>query len=91
MHGNWVISSLRVRSVPGLELIHGDPTDTASLFKALDISAPTEVYILGAKSHVAFSWEQAQQTAQVTAIGELNLLEAIRVSCPGASSRPRFY
>ena len=77
--------------VPGLELIHGDLTDTASLFKALDISAPTEVYNLGAKSHVAFSWEQAQQTAQVTAIGVLNLLEAIRVSCPDASSRPRFY
>ena len=77
--------------VPGLELIHGDLTDTASLFKALDISVPTEVYNLGAKSHVAFSWEQAQQTAQVTAIGVLNLLEAIRVSCPDTSSRPRFY
>ena len=76
--------------VPGLEFIHGDLTDTASLFKALDISAPSEVYNLGAKSHVAFSWEQAQQTAQVTAIGVLNLLEAIRVSSD-ASSRPRFY
>jgi GDPmannose 4,6-dehydratase len=77
--------------VPELELIHGDLTDTASLFKALDISAPTEVYNLGAKSHVAFSWEQAQQTAQVTAIGVLNLLEAIRISCPDAANRPRFY
>ena len=77
--------------VPGLELIHGDLTDAASLFKALDISAPTEVYNLGAKSHVAFSWEQAQQTAQVTAVGVLNLLEAIRVSCSEESSRPRFY
>jgi GDPmannose 4,6-dehydratase len=46
---------------------------------------------LGAKSHVAFSWEQAQQTAQVTAIGVLNLLEAIRMSYPDASERPRFY
>ena len=77
--------------VPGLELIHGDLTDTASLFRALDVSAPTEVYNLGAKSHVAFSWEQAQQTAQVTAIGVLNLLEAIRISCPDSSNRPRFY
>jgi GDPmannose 4,6-dehydratase len=82
----------RIKSeVPGLELIHGDLTDTASLFKALDVSAPTEIYNLGAKSHVAFSWEQAQQTAQVTAIGVLNLLEAIRISCPEASNRPRFY
>jgi GDPmannose 4,6-dehydratase len=82
----------RIKSeVPGLELIQGDLTDTASLFRAIDIAAPTEVYNLGAKSHVAFSWEQAQQTAQVTAIGVLNLLEAIRISCPDASSRPCFY
>ena len=78
-------------AVPGLELIHGNLTDTASLFKALDISSPTEVYNLGAKSHVAFSWEQAQQTAQVTAIGVLNLLEAIRVSSSDPATRPRFY
>ena len=55
------------------------------------LAAPDEVYNLGAKSHVAFSWEQAQQTAQVTAIGVLNLLEAIRISCPDAQGRPRFY
>ena len=77
--------------VPGLELIHGDLTDTSTLFRALEISSPDEVYNLGAKSHVAFSWEQAQQTAQVTAIGVLNLLEAIRISFPDAANRPRFY
>ncbi len=82
----------QIRSeIPGLELIHGDLTDTASLFRAIDISTPTEIYNLGAKSHVAFSWEQAQQTAQVTAIGVLNLLEAIRVSFSEVSNRPRFY
>jgi GDPmannose 4,6-dehydratase len=77
--------------VPGLQLIHGDLTDTSSLFRALEIATPDEVYNLGAKSHVAFSWEQAQQTAQVTAIGVLNLLEAIRVSYSDAQGRPRFY
>jgi GDPmannose 4,6-dehydratase len=77
--------------VPGLQLIHGDLTDTNSLFRALEIAAPAEVYNLGAKSHVAFSWEQAQLTAQVTAIGVLNLLEAIRISCPDSAQRPRFY
>ena len=77
--------------VPGLQLIHGDLTDTNSLFRALEIAAPDEVYNLGAKSHVAFSWEQAQQTAQVTAIGVLNLLEAIRVGYSDAQGRPRFY
>jgi GDPmannose 4,6-dehydratase len=74
-----------------LELIHGDLTVTSTLFRALEISSPDEVYNLGAKSHVAFSWEQAQQTAQVTAIGVLNLLEAIRISYPNAGQRPRFY
>lgn len=77
--------------VPGLQLIHGDLTATSSLFRALEIAIPDEVYNLGAKSHVAFSWEQAQQTAQVTAIGVLNLLEAIRISCSESSTRPRFY
>ncbi|MFM1778690.1 MAG: hypothetical protein RL741_1308 [Actinomycetota bacterium] len=77
--------------VPGLQLINGDLTDTTTLFRALEIAVPDEVYNLGAKSHVAFSWEQAQQTAQVTAIGVLNLLEAIRISCPDAAGRPRFY
>jgi GDPmannose 4,6-dehydratase len=77
--------------VPGLQLIHGDLTDTNSLFRALEIANPDEIYNLGAKSHVAFSWEQAQQTAQVTAIGVLNLLEAIRISYPDAQGRPRFY
>ena len=46
---------------------------------------------MGKKSHVAFSRVQAQQAAQVTAIGVLNLFEAIRVSCPDASSRPQIY
>jgi GDPmannose 4,6-dehydratase len=77
--------------VPGLQLIHGDLTDTDSLFRALEIAAPHEIYNLGAKSHVGSSWEQAQQTAQVTAIGVLNLLEVIRISCPDAAQRPRFY
>ena len=80
-----------LNQVPGLRIINGDLTDTASLFRALDIASPSEIYNLGAKSHVAFSWEQAQQTAQVTAIGVLNLLEAIRVSSTDPATRPRFY
>ena len=80
-----------ITEVPGLKLIHGDLTDTSTLFRALEIASPDEVYNLGAKSHVAFSWEQAQQTAQVTAIGVLNLLEAIRISYPDGLNRPNFY
>jgi GDPmannose 4,6-dehydratase len=81
-----------VRSeLPGVKLINGDLTDTASLFRALDTSAPDEVYNLGAISYVAYSWDQAQLTSQVTALGVLNLLEAIRINTVGGSSKPKFY
>jgi GDPmannose 4,6-dehydratase len=78
-------------ALPGVNLINGDLTDTASLFRALDTSAPDEVYNLGAISYVAYSWDQAQLTSQVTAMGVLNLLEAIRINTVGGSSKPKFY
>lgn len=79
------------RELPDVNLIAGDLTDTASLFRALDTSAPDEVYNLGAISFVAYSWNQAQLTSQVTALGVLNLLEAIRINNSSGSSGPRFY
>lgn len=72
-------------------LIKGDLTDTASLFRALDTAAPDEVYNLGAISFVAYSWDQAQLTSQVTALGVLNLLEAIRINSANGSPMPKFY
>ena len=81
-----------VRSVlPDVELINGDLTDPSSLFRAIDKSTPAEVYNLGAISFVAYSWEQAQLTSQVTGIGVLNLLEAIRISYGEDHSGVRFY
>ena len=81
-----------VRSVlPEVNLINGDLTDTASLFRALDTSAPDEVYNLGAISYVAYSWDQAQLTSQVTALGVLNMLEAIRINTANGSTKPKFY
>jgi GDPmannose 4,6-dehydratase len=77
--------------IPGINLINGDLTDTASLFRALDTAAPDEVYNLGAISYVAYSWDQAQLTSQVTALGVLNLLEAIRINTSNGSTKPKFY
>ena len=79
------------RELPGINLINGDLTDTASLFRALDAAAPDEVYNLGAISYVAYSWDQAHLTSQVTALGVLNMLEAIRINTANGSSKPKFY
>lgn len=77
--------------LPDVKLIKGDLTDTASLFRALDTSAPDEIYNLAAISFVAYSWDQAQLTSQVTALGVLNLLEAIRINASSGSQMPKFY
>ncbi len=77
--------------LPDVEIINGDLTDPSSLFRAINKSSPDEVYNLGAISFVAYSWEQAQLTSQVTGIGVLNLLEAIRISYGEDLSSIRFY
>lgn len=61
-----------------ITLIHGDLTDQTSLLEALEISKPQECYNFAAQSFVHTSWEQPILTANVTGIGALNLLEAIR-------------
>ena len=62
--------------VPGVTMVKGDLTDPASLFRVMREVKPTEVYNLGAMSFVGDSWAQPMLTAQVNAIGTLNLLEA---------------
>jgi GDPmannose 4,6-dehydratase len=68
-------------------LIDGDLVDMTSILRALDTSSPDEVYNLGAQSFVATSWRQPLLTANVTGIGALHVLEAIRIHAPKA----RFY
>jgi GDPmannose 4,6-dehydratase len=63
---------------PEVILIQGDLTDFASLINAIDISSPNEVYNLGAISFVGLSFKQPELTANVTGLGPLRLLEAIR-------------
>jgi GDPmannose 4,6-dehydratase len=70
-----------------VELLEGDLTDISSIIRALNKANPSEVYNLAAQSFVATSWEQPITTSQVTGIGVLNVLEAIRLS----NKQIRFY
>ena len=78
-------------TVPGVMLLTGDLGDVSSLLRALEVAQPDEVYNLGAISFVAYSWENAMMTTDVTAKGVLNILEAVRLYSHDDPSRVRFY
>jgi GDPmannose 4,6-dehydratase len=59
-------------------LHYGDLTDSNSIFKIINEIRPNEIYNLGAQSHVGVSFENPEYTAQVTGLGCLRILEAIR-------------
>ena len=61
-----------------LVTFYGDLTDSSSLVRAIKESQPHEIYNLAAQSHVRISFDIPQYTAQVNALGLMNLLEAIR-------------
>tara|TARA_R110001592_G_scaffold135872_1_gene352454 strand:+ start:2781 stop:3764 length:984 start_codon:yes stop_codon:yes gene_type:complete len=65
-----------------LNLVYGDITDMASLISVIQKCKPQEIYNLAAQSHVRISFDQPIYTSQVTGIGTLNLLEAIRLIDP---------
>src|SRR3954471_11497170 len=77
--------------LPDVRLHHGDLTDMSSLIRALRDSDPDEVYNLGAVSFVAYSWENAPLTTDVTAKGVLNILEAVRLHTGDRPDSIRFY
>jgi len=77
--------------VPDVQLLTGDLLDLSSLLRAMEHSEPDEVYNLAAISFVAYSWENAMLTADVTAKGVLNMLEAVRLHAHDEPSRVRFY
>lgn len=79
------------RTVPGVQLLTGDLTDMSSLIRALNTAQPDEVYNLGAISFVAYSWENAQLTSDVTGKGVLNILEAVRLYAGSDLGKVRFY
>jgi GDPmannose 4,6-dehydratase len=79
--------SIVERIVPGVEFIEGDLLDQSSLIAALETCQPTEVYNLGAISFVGLSFKQAVLTGEVTGLGVVRMLEAIRTVNP----KIRFY
>ena len=81
----WRLGALGI--LKDVNLIDGDIIDLGSITRALARSKATEVYNLAAQSFVATSWHQPLLTAEVTGVGALNVLEAIRLH----DDRIRFY
>ena len=84
-------TSLIQEEHPYVELVQGDLADLTSLITAVEQVQPAEVYNLGAISFVAYSWENAFVTSDVTAMGVLNVLEAVRLHAGDDPSAIRFY
>ncbi len=77
--------------IPGLELIGGDLQDLSSLIAAIETVQPDEVYNLGAISFVQLSFKQPELTGDITGLGVLRMLEAVRI-VGGMQNNPiRFY
>ncbi|EUC14744.1 GDP-mannose 4,6-dehydratase [Paraburkholderia hospita] len=83
----WRIAELGIERHPNLHLVEYDLTDLGASIRLLQTSGATEVYNLAAQSFVGVSFDQPMTTGQITALGPVNLLEAIRIVNPGI----RFY
>jgi GDPmannose 4,6-dehydratase len=83
----WRLEELGVLGHPNLELVEFDLTDLSAAIRLLKQAEPSEVYNLAAQSFVGVSFDQPITTAEITGIGCLNLLEAIRI----VNSQIRFY
>lgn len=83
----WRVDQLGIRDNPAFHLVEYDLTDLGSTIRLLQKTEATEVYNLAAQSFVAVSFDQPMTTAQITGLGPLNLLEAIRIVNP----KVRFY
>jgi GDPmannose 4,6-dehydratase len=79
------------RIIPSIQLLEGDLRDLPSLIGAMEIAQPDEVYNLGAISFVGLSWKQAELTGEITGMGVLRILEAIRIHTGNDMSKVRFY
>jgi GDPmannose 4,6-dehydratase len=83
----WRIEELGIQNDPNLHLVEYDLTDLGSSLSLIRDTAPDEVYNLAAQSFVGVSFNQPAATAQITGVGALNLLEAIRLT----NTKIRFY
>jgi GDPmannose 4,6-dehydratase len=83
----WRIDELGIRSHPNLHLVEYDLTDLGNSITLIQKAEPDEIYNLAAQSFVGASFTQPVTTAQITGLGALHLLEAIRLTNP----KIRFY
>ncbi len=83
----WRINELGIAQHPNLHLVEYDLTDLSSSVRLLELAAPKEVYNLAAQSFVGVSFDQPLTTTDITGVGAVNLLEAIRIVNP----KIRFY
>ena len=83
----WRIEELGIQNHSNLELIEYDLTDLGSSIRLLETTQATEIYNLAAQSFVGVSFDQPITTAQITGLGPVHLLEAIRIVNP----KIRFY
>jgi len=83
----WRMQELGIAAHPNLELVEYDLTDPGCSLRLIERAQPDEVYNLAAQSFVGVSFEQPTTTAQITGLGALNLLDAIRTVKPDT----RFY
>ncbi|MFZ6722096.1 GDP-mannose 4,6-dehydratase [Undibacterium sp. Ji49W] len=83
----WRIEELGISTHPSLHLVEYDLTDLSASIRLLQTTGVTEVYNLAAQSFVGVSFEQPLTTTEITGIGALNLLEAIRI----VNTEIRFY
>ena len=83
----WRIEELGIDRHPDLHLVEYDLTDLSASIRLLQTTGATEVYNLAAQSFVGVSFDQPLTTAEITGLGAVNLLEAIRIVSP----KTRFY
>lgn len=83
----WRIEELGIERHPNLHLVEYDLTDLSASIRLLERAEPAEIYNLAAQSFVGVSFDQPLTTAEITGLGAVNLLEAIRIVNP----KIRFY
>ncbi|HBP40831.1 MAG TPA: GDP-mannose 4,6-dehydratase [Halomonas sp.] len=83
----WRIEELGIQNHPNLHLVEYDLTDLSSSIRLVQQCKPREIYNLAAQSFVGVSFDQPITTAEITGLGVVNLLEAIRI----VDSSIRFY
>jgi len=83
----WRVEELGIAGHPSLHLVEYDLTDLSASIRLMQVTEADEVYNLAAQSFVGVSFDQPITTAEITGLGAVNLLEAIRIVKPKA----RFY